>query len=150
WLRRYCPTCGSLPAVARLVGIDPVRVRFLSCGCCATRWRYRRTGCPFCENEDEHRLGSVAVGGEAAVPRPGALLRSPRLPEGAVGMRLMLCHRLGVSRRLHRVSALQGRKIPIWKEGRGAISLFSFCGLLARISFLSSRVHIAALGVLRR
>jgi len=47
-----------------LVGIDPGRVRLLSCGCCGTRWRYRRTGCPFCENEDEHRLGSVAVGGE--------------------------------------------------------------------------------------
>ena len=67
WLRRYCPTCGSLPAMAQLVGIDPGRVRLLSCGCCRTRWRYRRTGCPFCENQDEHRLGSVAVEGEESL-----------------------------------------------------------------------------------
>ena len=64
WLRRYCPTCGSLPAMAQLLGIDPGRVRLLSCGCCGTRWRYRRTGCPFCENEDDHRLASVVVEGE--------------------------------------------------------------------------------------
>ena len=25
WLRRYCPTCGSLPAMAQLVGVDPGR-----------------------------------------------------------------------------------------------------------------------------
>ncbi|HEX2665429.1 MAG TPA: formate dehydrogenase accessory protein FdhE [Candidatus Acidoferrum sp.] len=65
WLRRYCPTCGSLPAMAQLLGIDPGRVRFLCCGCCGTRWRYRRTGCPFCENEDEQRLASMVVEGEA-------------------------------------------------------------------------------------
>lgn len=64
WLRRYCPTCGSLPAMAQLLGIDPCRVRFLSCGCCGTRWRYRRTGCPFCENEDDRRLASMVVEGE--------------------------------------------------------------------------------------
>jgi FdhE protein len=39
WLRRYCPTCGSLPAMAQLIGVDPGRLRFLSCGCCSTRWR---------------------------------------------------------------------------------------------------------------
>jgi FdhE protein len=64
WLRRYCPTCGSLPAMAQLLGIDPGRVRLLSCGCCGTRWRYRRTGCPFCENEDDHQLASMVVEGE--------------------------------------------------------------------------------------
>ena len=50
WLRGYCPTCGSRPAMAQLVGVDPGRLRLLSCGCCSTRWRYRRIGCPFCEN----------------------------------------------------------------------------------------------------
>ena len=64
WLRRYCPTCGSLPAMAQLVGIDAGRVRLLSCGCCGTRWRYRRTGCPFCGTEDEHRLSVVTIEGE--------------------------------------------------------------------------------------
>jgi FdhE protein len=67
WLRSYCPTCGALAAMAQLVGTDPGRLRFLSCGCCRTRWRYRRTGCPFCQSEDDHRLAVVAVEGEAGL-----------------------------------------------------------------------------------
>ena len=66
WLRTYCPTCGSLPAMAQLVGVDPGRLRFLYCGCCGTRWRYRRAGCPFCENDD-HRLAIVAIEGEGGL-----------------------------------------------------------------------------------
>jgi FdhE protein len=61
WLRSYCPTCGAAPAMAQLVGVDPGRLRLLSCGCCETRWRYRRTGCPFCENEDDHRLAVLSI-----------------------------------------------------------------------------------------
>jgi FdhE protein len=64
WLRRYCPTCGSLPAMAQLVGVDPGRMRLLWCGCCGTRWRYRRIGCPFCESADAHRLSALAIEGE--------------------------------------------------------------------------------------
>jgi FdhE protein len=64
WLRGYCPTCGSAPAMAQLVGIDPGRLRLLSCGCCSTRWRYRRIGCPFCESADDHRLSALAIEGE--------------------------------------------------------------------------------------
>ncbi len=63
WLRRYCPTCGSLPAMAQLVGVDPGRMRLLSCGCCGTRWQFKRTGCPFCET-DSQRLASVTIEGE--------------------------------------------------------------------------------------
>jgi len=63
WLRRYCPTCGSLPAMAQLVGVDPGRKRLLACGCCGTRWQYRRTACPFCET-DSQRLASVTIEGE--------------------------------------------------------------------------------------
>jgi len=66
WLRAHCPTCGSLPAMAQLVGADPGRMRFLVCGCCGTRWQYSRTGCPFCES-DAHRLASLAVEGEAGL-----------------------------------------------------------------------------------
>src|SRR5688572_19583701 len=66
WLRRYCPTCGSLPAMAQLVGTDPGRMRLLSCGCCGTRWRFKRTGCPFCE-ADSQRLSSVSIEGEAGL-----------------------------------------------------------------------------------
>jgi FdhE protein len=64
WLRSYCPTCGSPPAMGQLVGSDPGRLRLLSCGCCSTRWRYRRIGCPFCESTDGHRLSALAIEGE--------------------------------------------------------------------------------------
>jgi FdhE protein len=67
WLRSYCPTCGSLPAMAQLVGSDPGRKRFLSCGCCGTRWRYQRTKCPFCESQDDHRISIVTVEGEGGL-----------------------------------------------------------------------------------
>jgi len=66
WLRRYCPTCGSLPAMAQLVGVDPGRRRLLSCGCCGTRWQFKRTGCPFCET-DSQRLVSVTIEGESGL-----------------------------------------------------------------------------------
>jgi len=66
WLRRYCPTCGSLPAMAQLVGADPGRRRLLACGCCGTRWQYARTACPFCE-ADAQRLSSLAVEGEGGL-----------------------------------------------------------------------------------
>jgi len=67
WLRNYCPTCGELPAMAQLVGKDPGRLRKLSCGRCRTRWRYRRTGCPFCDSQDGHRLAVVSVEHEAGL-----------------------------------------------------------------------------------
>jgi FdhE protein len=67
WLRPYCPNCGALAAMAQLVGTDPGRLRFLSCGYCRSRWRYRRTGCPFCQSEDDHRLAVVAVEGESGL-----------------------------------------------------------------------------------
>ena len=67
WLRNYCPTCGEAPTMAQLVGKDPGRLRMLSCGRCRTRWRYSRTGCPFCDARGEHRLAVVAVEGEAGL-----------------------------------------------------------------------------------
>jgi FdhE protein len=64
WLRNYCPTCGASPGMAQLVGGDPARLRLLSCSGCATRWRYRRTGCPFCDMEDDRRLAILTIEGE--------------------------------------------------------------------------------------
>jgi FdhE protein len=61
WLRNYCPTCGHGPAMAQLVGRDPGRLRMLACGCCRTRWRFRRTGCPFCDAQHDHRLAVLTV-----------------------------------------------------------------------------------------
>lgn len=66
WQRRYCPTCGSLPAMAQLIGAETGRMRWLSCGLCRTRWRFARTQCPFCEN-DAHRAASVTVEGEGGL-----------------------------------------------------------------------------------
>ena len=66
WLRRYCPCCGSSPAMAQLVGVDPGRRRLLTCGRCATQWRYGRTMCPFCE-KDEQKLASVVIEGESGL-----------------------------------------------------------------------------------
>jgi FdhE protein len=64
WLRPACPTCGAPPAMAQLIGSDPGRMRMLWCGRCHTRWRYRRTGCPFCRMADDHRLSGFAVDGD--------------------------------------------------------------------------------------
>jgi FdhE protein len=66
WLRHYCPTCGSAPAMGQMVGLDPGRKRLLACGRCSTRWQYKRTSCPFCEG-DSQRLATVAVEGEAGL-----------------------------------------------------------------------------------
>ena len=66
WLQRYCPTCGSLPSMAHLVGLDPGRRRFLACGRCGDRWRYGRTQCPFCE-ADSQRLSGWNVEGESGL-----------------------------------------------------------------------------------
>jgi FdhE protein len=67
WLRSYCPTCGSPPAMAQLVGTDPGRRRFLSCGHCGTRWWYRRTGCPFCESENDDVIAVLTFEGEGGL-----------------------------------------------------------------------------------
>lgn len=67
WLRSYCPTCGSLPAMAQLAGKDSARCRFLSCGRCGTRWWYQRMDCPFCEKQEPHRLAILAIEGEAGL-----------------------------------------------------------------------------------
>jgi len=67
WLRSYCPSCGSLPAMAQLIGTDPGRLRLLRCGQCGTQWRYRRTGCPFCELVDDHKLAIVGIEGEGGL-----------------------------------------------------------------------------------
>lgn len=67
WLRSYCPTCGSRPSMAQLVGTDPGRLRLLSCGRCKTRWRYRRTGCPFCAKKNDQRLTVLSVEGEGGL-----------------------------------------------------------------------------------
>src|SRR5215469_9763235 len=67
WLRSYCPTCGSRPAMGQLVGTDPGRQRFLACGSCKTRWQFLRTRCPFCEDPGDHGISVLAVEGEGGL-----------------------------------------------------------------------------------
>jgi len=64
WLRSYCPGCGSPPCMAHLTDTDSGRRRFLSCTFCGTRWCYRRSGCPFCQNNDDCQLTVLAAEGE--------------------------------------------------------------------------------------
>lgn len=54
WLRPYCPTCGSLPAMGRLE--KEVGQRFLWCSVCNSQWQFQRLQCPFCLNADQTRL----------------------------------------------------------------------------------------------
>ena len=49
--------------MAQLAAEEPARRRLLSCGCCGTRWHFKRTCCPFCES-DSQRLESVLIEGE--------------------------------------------------------------------------------------
>lgn len=65
WLRNYCPTCGALPAMAQLVLKDTGHLRFLSCGFCGTRWRFRRARCPFCQAEHDHGLPVLEIENES-------------------------------------------------------------------------------------
>ena len=64
WGRGYCPTCGAFPLSAQLASAESARPRFLACGCCRTRWQFRRLGCPFCGNETQDHLGILQVEGE--------------------------------------------------------------------------------------
>lgn len=61
WPHAYCPVCGSPPDMACL---DEEGKRRLHCSLCSAEWRYARIGCPFCGNEDQERLGYLAVEGE--------------------------------------------------------------------------------------
>ncbi|MCE5312772.1 MAG: formate dehydrogenase accessory protein FdhE [Nitrospiraceae bacterium] len=56
WNRAYCPFCGNPPSMAQLIHTSNGRQKFLSCGCCRTRWKYLRMSCAFCENHDQNRL----------------------------------------------------------------------------------------------
>jgi len=67
WARATCPTCGAPPAHAQLVEEADGRRRLLSCGCCRTRWSFQRVGCPFCGNDDPHRIEALEIEGEEAL-----------------------------------------------------------------------------------
>jgi len=54
WHKGYCPICGSLPELGYLNGNEGQR--WLRCSLCAHEWRFARTKCPFCENDDQKKM----------------------------------------------------------------------------------------------
>lgn len=48
-----CPVCGKEPPMAYLKKAQKGRRRYLICGCCGSRWLYKRIGCPYCGNSDQ-------------------------------------------------------------------------------------------------
>jgi FdhE protein len=66
WERPRCPTCGALPVMSQAVGAGRGG-RTLACGCCATRWSWAGTGCPYCEAHPGRRMTALALQGAAPV-----------------------------------------------------------------------------------
>jgi FdhE protein len=54
WHRGYCPICGSFPELSYL--IENEGQRWLRCSLCSHEWRFMRTKCPFCENDDHDKM----------------------------------------------------------------------------------------------
>ena len=54
WHKGYCPVCGSFPELSYLKGTEGQR--WLRCALCSHEWRFMRTQCPFCENENPEKL----------------------------------------------------------------------------------------------
>ncbi len=67
WDRPVCPACGAPPSMAQLLPGEAARPRLLACGCCGTRWRWRRIGCPFCASETSDHLRVLVVDGQEAL-----------------------------------------------------------------------------------
>ena len=54
WLKGYCPLCGSFPELSFFRGDEGQR--WLRCSLCGHEWRFMRTKCPFCENDDQEKM----------------------------------------------------------------------------------------------
>ncbi len=48
WLKENCPLCGNKPAIGFIIEDG---FRYLQCGICDMRWRFRRVVCPYCREE---------------------------------------------------------------------------------------------------
>jgi len=54
WEKGYCPFCGSPPDMAFF---EKTGKRNLHCELCGEEWLYPRIKCPFCDTEDQEKLG---------------------------------------------------------------------------------------------
>ena len=61
WHKGYCPLCGSFPELSFLK--EKEGQRWLKCSLCGHEWRFMRTKCPFCENDDHEKMELYFVEG---------------------------------------------------------------------------------------
>lgn len=54
WNHGYCPLCGSQPDMAYF---EKTGKRYLHCELCGEEWPYSRIKCPFCNTEEQEKLG---------------------------------------------------------------------------------------------
>lgn len=54
WKKGYCPVCGCVPHGSSLQHKEGER--FLHCSLCGYEWRYPRTACPLCEQQDAAKI----------------------------------------------------------------------------------------------
>ncbi len=54
WDHGYCPLCGSQPDMAYF---SKTGKRYLHCEFCGEEWPYSRIKCPFCNTQDQEKLG---------------------------------------------------------------------------------------------
>ena len=54
WDKGYCPLCGSQPDMACF---EKNGKRYLHCELCGEEWPYPRIKCPFCNTEEQEKLG---------------------------------------------------------------------------------------------
>ena len=60
WREGFCPLCGAWPALAEARGLE--RCRRLRCARCGGDWDTDWLRCPYCQNREHERLGSLVTG----------------------------------------------------------------------------------------
>jgi len=55
WSEGACPICGSFPSFSELRGEEGKR--YLFCLDCGMEWEFERIKCPFCNNQDQKKMG---------------------------------------------------------------------------------------------
>ncbi len=75
WTKGYCPVCGSFPEISMLRP-KPAEQDisaylkahggqcWLHCSLCGHEWRFKRSMCAFCDNEDKDTLGYFSADGD--------------------------------------------------------------------------------------
>lgn len=59
WPHGHCPICGSWPLLGEFRSLD--RTRRLRCGRCTADWRINWLHCPYCDETNHEKLGSLVL-----------------------------------------------------------------------------------------